>query len=212
MLTVVALLAGQYVSACPCSLITVPDKDPPYNNVGGLRFSHTLKYRQEFEEAIRSARRYCETHLDAPRRAVVSDLDETLFDNREFDAANPQFDRSRWLEWVRQESAPLYRQTADLLSWARSKGFAVFLVTTRGEDTKVSTISNLLKDGILYDGLFMRPPGNTESHQTLKTAFRKEIQRMGFTILVNIGDQFSDLAGGYAEDCEKLPNQMYFHR
>lgn len=33
---------------------------------------------------------------------------------------------------------------------------------------------------------------------------------MGFKIVVNIGDQVSDLVGGYALDCEKLPNKMYF--
>jgi hypothetical protein len=33
---------------------------------------------------------------------------------------------------------------------------------------------------------------------------------MGFKIVVNIGDQDSDLAGGFALDGEKLPNKLYF--
>ena len=33
---------------------------------------------------------------------------------------------------------------------------------------------------------------------------------MGFTILVNVGDQDSDLAGGHAVRPFKLPNPMYY--
>lgn len=43
-----------------------------------------------------------------------------------------------------------------------------------------------------------------------KSSTRKMIQEKGYTIVVNIGDQFSDLAGGYAERVFKLPNPYYF--
>ena len=35
-------------------------------------------------------------------------------------------------------------------------------------------------------------------------------EELGFTILVNVGDQDSDLAGGHARKAFKLPNPMYF--
>ncbi len=206
------VVLGGSVQACPCNTVTVPESDPQYNNTDGLQFSRTRQYRQEFESAISAARLYCEKHKNVSHRAIVSDIDETLFDNREFDSASPQFDRSKWMRWVAEERAPVHKLTANFLSWARSQGFAVFLVTTRGEDTRINTIYNLVRDSVAYDGLFMRPAGNKQTHQALKTAFRKQIQEEGFTIVVNLGDQFSDLAGGYADDCEKLPNRMYFHR
>lgn len=207
-----AVVACQGVWACPCGQVVVPAADPGYNNIDGIAYSQTIEYRREFEDAIVAARRVCESHMGIANRAVVSDLDETLFDNREFDAANPKFDQNKWVEWVREERAPVLKDTAAFLTWARTNGYAIFLVTTRGEHLRRNTINNLIKQGISYDGLFMRPPGNRETHQTLKTAFRKHIQEMGFTIVVNVGDQFSDLAGGYALDCEKVPNRMYFKK
>jgi len=32
----------------------------------------------------------------------------------------------------------------------------------------------------------------------------------GYTIIANIGDQYSDLVGGYAEGEFKLPDPMYY--
>ena len=42
-----------------------------------------------------------------------------------------------------------------------------------------------------------------------KTGARRRIERRGFTILANVGDQRSDLAGGYAERRYLIPNPMY---
>jgi hypothetical protein len=39
---------------------------------------------------------------------------------------------------------------------------------------------------------------------------RRTITRRGYRILANLGDQLSDLTGGYAERRYKLPNPMYF--
>jgi hypothetical protein len=43
-----------------------------------------------------------------------------------------------------------------------------------------------------------------------KAAARNEIQKKKFWILVNIGDQASDLDGGSAVKRVKVPNPMYF--
>src|SRR5271170_3727144 len=102
----VSVFSCQSAGACPCSVVSVPDTDPGYNNIDGLKFSHTPEYRREFEEGIASARRYCKAHLDVAHRAIVSDIDETLFDNREFDANCLKFDHVKWIQWVREERVP----------------------------------------------------------------------------------------------------------
>jgi hypothetical protein len=33
---------------------------------------------------------------------------------------------------------------------------------------------------------------------------------MGYTIIANMGDQFSDLEGGFSERTYKLPNPFYY--
>ncbi len=43
-----------------------------------------------------------------------------------------------------------------------------------------------------------------------KAACRKEIESKGYHIVVNMGDQLSDLEGGHADGEFKLPNPMYF--
>lgn len=43
-----------------------------------------------------------------------------------------------------------------------------------------------------------------------KTATRAHIQSLGYDIVGNFGDQFSDLVGGYSDRTFKLPNPNYF--
>ena len=43
-----------------------------------------------------------------------------------------------------------------------------------------------------------------------KSRERARIERRGYTIVANVGDQDSDLAGGHAERAFKLPNPFYF--
>jgi acid phosphatase len=42
-----------------------------------------------------------------------------------------------------------------------------------------------------------------------KTAARRALYREGYTIVANLGDQESDLRGGYAEHIFKLPDPLY---
>jgi hypothetical protein len=43
-----------------------------------------------------------------------------------------------------------------------------------------------------------------------KAPERRKISEQGYTIVLSLGDQDSDLEGGYAERTFKLPNPVYF--
>jgi hypothetical protein len=43
-----------------------------------------------------------------------------------------------------------------------------------------------------------------------KSLTRQHIESLGYDIVANFGDQFSDLNGGFADRTFKLPNPMYF--
>jgi len=43
-----------------------------------------------------------------------------------------------------------------------------------------------------------------------KSKARAQIESNHFTIIANIGDQFSDLVGGHAERTFKVPDPLYF--
>ena len=64
-----------------------------------------------------------------------------------------------------------------------------------------------------YEGwtdLFLKQPDDKSSVREFKTASRKQIEDGSFTIIANVGDQYSDLAGGHAERTFKVPNPFYF--
>jgi acid phosphatase len=94
---------------------------------------------------------------------------------------------------------------------------AAFFITGRNNDPveRAATEYNLRTAG--YDGwkaLFMRPrhPAN-EPVSVYKAATRaliEEGQDYGYRIIANIGDQISDLEGGHAARCFKLPNPFYY--
>jgi 5'-nucleotidase (lipoprotein e(P4) family) len=213
-LMTVALSKPDGVQACPCNEIPKPAADvPAMDRVEGAKYIGTEGYRHEFDQAIAGARAACQRHLGEPNVAIVSDLDETLLDNSSLEnqhaATNDEF-KAKFRQWVAQGSAPTLKPTADFLAWARDNGYAIFFVTGRRERERRATIENLLRDKIAYDGLYLRANNDNRSAEDVKTDMRKDIEEQGFKIIVSIGDQYSDLYGGYAEDCEKLPNKMYY--
>ena len=59
--------------------------------------------------------------------------------------------------------------------------------------------------------LFMEPEGlHPKSATDFKAPTRKTIAGDGYSIILNVGDQMSDLDGGYAEKTFKLPNPFYY--
>jgi hypothetical protein len=214
-LSIVALLAAASNStpvaiACPCNDLHKPAEAPKDDHKAGLAFSKTPQYSKEFDKAIKDAKAACTPHIGKPYVAVVSDIDETLLDNREFFQSHPEFKWNEFFTYITEGKAPALKKTADFLAWARKNGFAIFLVTGRSDKDRPGTILNLVRQGIAFDGLYMRPNGDRSKAAEMKIKHRKAIQDMGFQIIVNIGDQFSDLEGGLSVDCEKLPNKMYY--
>jgi hypothetical protein len=43
-----------------------------------------------------------------------------------------------------------------------------------------------------------------------KSGERAKIEDQGYRVIANVGDQYSDLAGGHAGVAFKLPNPFYF--
>jgi HAD superfamily, subfamily IIIB (Acid phosphatase) len=47
-------------------------------------------------------------------------------------------------------------------------------------------------------------------HDPVQVLTRAHIESLGYDIVGNFGDQFSDLNGGFADETFKIPNPMYF--
>ena len=88
----------------------------------------------------------------------------------------------------------------------------MFFITGRPEPLRALTVTGLRYAG--YKGklnLDLKPTSD-DNHSVVpyKSGARKRIQRKGYRILANLGDQRSDLKGGYSLKTYKLPNPMYF--
>jgi len=147
------------------------------------------------------------------RLAIVFDIDETTLSNYEhLFELNFGIIPQLMLEEIKKADDPAIPATQRLYQYARQKGLSIFFITGRAEKLRVITEKNLKSVGYdKWDGLYMKPNDyENKSIIPYKSSIRKIIQDMGCTIVVNIGDQFSDLAGGYAESVYKLPNPYYF--
>jgi hypothetical protein len=86
-----------------------------------------------------------------------------------------------------------------------------FFITGRPADLRDATERNLRQEGYHPTGVILLPEGATfNSAVDFKAPERRKIAALGYTIVLNMGDQESDLHGGYAEKTFKLPNPMYF--
>jgi predicted secreted acid phosphatase len=151
---------------------------------------------------------------NAPRKpALVLDIDETSLDNY------PCFDREGGIPYdgavnaqcVTAYDAPAIKPVLSLFKRARDLKVAVFFITGRPEPLRAGSLRNLRSAG--YTGkyeLILRPSDDDrESVIPYKSGARKQIQKRGFRILANVGDQQSDLRGGFSERTYKLPNPIY---
>ena len=101
--------------------------------------------------------------------------------------------------------------TLKLAKKAREARVAIFFITGRYEAERSVTETNLKQVGYpQWVQVVMRPNGTTtRSAADFKAPAREQIEKMGYTILVNVGDQPSDLLGGHAERAFLLPNPFY---
>ena len=150
----------------------------------------------------------------APKKpALVLDIDETALDNYPCLDANGgiPYSGAPYASCVVAYDAPAVKPVLSLFKRAKALGVKVFFVTGRPEQLRDGTLDNLRAAG--YTGkyeLHLRPADYTgESAVPPKRAARKAIQKRGFKILANVGDQRSDLQGGYSERTYKLPNLIY---
>ena len=74
-----------------------------------------------------------------------------------------------------------------------------------------ATARNLREQGYEWIGLILLPDcAQFASAVDFKAPERRKIIEHGYTIILNVGDQESDLKGGYAERTFKLPNPVYY--
>jgi acid phosphatase len=163
------------------------------------------------------------------RPALVLDIDETALSNLPQELSTdfgyiPNFPDPKcdalpkgpcgFNDWVLAGLAKAIPGTLALFKAAKAHNVAVFFITGRheGEELRNATVSNLKAAGYdQWSGLVLRT--KDDEKKTIvgyKSGERAKIAAQGYTIIANVGDQRSDLDGGYAERAYKLPNPIYY--
>jgi predicted secreted acid phosphatase len=149
----------------------------------------------------------------ARKPALVLDIDETSLNNYPCLNANGgiPYDATANVACVLEYDAPAIKPVLGLFRFAHKHKVKVFFITARPEGIRDGTLKNLRASG--YTGkyeLFLQPGDyKQDSKVPYKSGARRQIQQRGFHILGNVGDQNSDLKGGYSERTYKLPNPIY---
>lgn len=150
-------------------------------------------------------------HHGGRKPAIVLDIDETSLSNyTAIEADDFTFGENSQAEaenQVGQAIAP----TLALYNNAKRAGVTPFFITGRPEAQRQDTVENLEREGYSdWKQLYLKPAGTTLTTVAYKSGARKDIESQGYRIIANIGDQYSDLAGGHAARAFKLANPFYF--
>ena len=186
-------------------------------------------YDQDVAGALANARSWVDWRAgNVHKPALVLDIDETSLSNWKqmyqdklvFIATGPCSFRPgatcSQAAWEQLAIAPALAPTRNLFYAARADHVTVFFVTGRSEraSERATTVRDLHRAGYAgWQHLYMRTKQFSDPSQSVsafKSWARSQIAAQGYTIIANVGDQWSDLDGGYSERTFKVPNPFYY--
>jgi predicted secreted acid phosphatase len=174
------------------------------------------------------------------KKAIVLDVDDTTLATFNYELySNWDFNPGTNTDFVLNERFPAVPGMVDMVKQAAAEGYKIIWLTGRPADQEAATLGNLLKvgypapsalpdatEGGGSDGIFTKPaiadyppyltfcnaPTPTTSCNTdeYKSATRGYIESLGYDIVANFGDQYSDFSGGFEDRTFKMPNPSYF--
>ncbi|HSS22123.1 MAG TPA: HAD family acid phosphatase [Pyrinomonadaceae bacterium] len=225
---VAAFLLATIFSAQPSFAIQSRSPNAKVPNIYEVRkqldtYVDSGAYDREIAGLLVPAHRWLQKRAHtATKPAIVLDVDETSLSNWPATRINGWYRLTEggcdlekgpcnmrvYQAMARSKAIPA---TLALAQEARRLGVAVFFISGRPVRLLDATEKNLKEQGYEFAELILRPPDSTSpSVVDFKAPERRKIQEQGYTIILNVGDQQSDLDGGYAERTYKLPNPVYF--
>lgn len=147
------------------------------------------------------------------RLAIVLDIDETTLSNYDSMFAHHFYtDKATLHQQVMAAKSPAIAPMLALFNQAKKAGVSLFFVTGRPENEREATVKNLHRAGYKgWKALYLRANGPKQaSIIPFKSSMRHKIAEEGYTVIASIGDQCSDMKGGYTEKGFKLPNPYYY--
>jgi predicted secreted acid phosphatase len=190
---------------------------------GKHHYSDTSQWAKETAKQVADAKKYLAKRLQngVKNPAIVLDVDDTSEVTFGWEADNDfGFDPAKQQTAIDNGEFPAIKPTLELANWAAQRGVKVIFLTGRNELQGPASLKNLANEGFpVPAAAYFKPKttapaylpcGLTCNTVQYKSGTRAHIAATGNTIVLNLGDQFSDLEGGYAERPVKLPNPMYY--
>ncbi|MGB7922598.1 MAG: 5'-nucleotidase, lipoprotein e(P4) family [Pyrinomonadaceae bacterium] len=191
-----------------CSLTTLaqtaapaPQADNEYLEGATLWTQASGEWRALARQAFTLARMMLDRDLrmkrrSRMRRAVVVDVDETVLDNSEYQAAliknRQNHESQRWTDWVNRVEATALPGAVEFLRYAAWRGVRVFYITNRKQVEKAGTAANLKKLGfpdVSDQTLLVRTDAASSSKEPRRQAVGSK-----FRIVLLVGDNLNDFA------------------
>src|SRR5580658_3148665 len=222
LLILLTLIFASLVSngqSTPNSRLLVPQEPTPnlgklktrliaYHNCTGNHGCYTADLDRQSDLAIAILRRRAGRAKPDEKLALVLDIDETALSNWDEELQDDfGYIAKDWNAWVDKKQATAIAGTLRLYKEAIAHGVSVFFISGRDESQRDSTTDNLKSAG--YDrwtSLRLRGPHPKQQSTTeFKSGERRKIVDAGYRIILNLGDQLSDLNGNpQAERSVKL--------
>jgi hypothetical protein len=190
--------------------------------------SSTSNYARQMKQIVTQAEAYLARaaagYHGKGKPAVVFDIDDTLLNTYDYTLAEQfGYTSASNLVWIDDAAFPAVFYMPQLVSFVASHGYSVFYITGRPTSQTAATIKDLTSAGYAAPAagtLFLKPAtppsylhcaaAPTCTTTEYKSGTRKHISSLGYTIVADFGDQYSDLLGGDAGHQVKLPNPMYY--
>lgn len=127
-------------------------------------------------------------------KAIVTDIDETIFDNSPYAVhqglQGKDYEPATWYEWTDKSAADTVPGGASFLQYAASKGVEIFYITNREERERASTIKNLQQFNFPNaDDAHFLPKQNTSSKE-----IRRQFVSASHEIVMLLGDNLADFS------------------
>jgi len=209
---------------------TTAQVDPVDNAVdGGDKVLHTYGPNSSYVAEMAGLEQEAATYLGKAAKhhdfsgtpAVLFDVDDTTLNTFNYEIySNFVYNPTTNAAFVNSASFPAVPGMPALAQQAIDDGYTVFFLTGRPVAQHDGTVANLTNVGYSVDNsrLYLKdqtvpwlascaPTCNTIQYKSLT---RQHIESLGYDLVANFGDQFSDLSGGFADRTFKVPNPMYF--
>jgi len=210
-----ALLAAALFLVLPARQFAIEPANLNQAKWAVQQYAASGQYGRDIADVALQANKYLSRRIaraqPGQKMAIVFDIDETVLTNLSEMLDNDfGYVPSVWKSWVAEHRAPAITPVQVVYENAVRHNVAVFFVTARHESERKSTERNLRDVGYeTWTKTYFMADDVEQPARLYKTATRVQIEKDGYTIVLNIGDQNSDLQGGHAEKTFKLPNPFY---